>query len=275
MDKSPWPLFVASAVHNSIYGGWYFLNFSSCAQPDRFFTGEGSFSMDILSHIICTHMTFIGIPSFIIFVAAWSHNIVIESTYEGQHTKKVRSGLIYGFALFIVSEAMLFFSFIWSILYFSISPSIWIGGVWPPRSVTVPNADHVPALNTAILIQSGFSVTWSHKAFRRGDRKNAILGMVVTLVLGVTFSVLQFYEYFEANYFFESGVYASVVYLTTGFHGIHVIAGSLFLLGALYRMVANHFFRTIHLGLDFAIWYWHFVDIIWIVLYYLLYYWSC
>jgi heme/copper-type cytochrome/quinol oxidase subunit 3 len=201
----------------------------------------------------------------------------------------VQKGLRLGFILFIISEIMFFFSFFWAFFHSSVSPSIWIGAVWPPIGIQTINPWALPLLNTIILLSSGITVTWAHKAIlcpgyivnipegeiiRQNYRKVVIMGLVSTILLGLFFTNIQLFEYKHANFSINDGIYGSVFYLLTGFHGFHVLIGTIFLFICLLRHIAYHFTSDHHLGLEMAIWYWHFVDIVWIFLFIFVYVWG-
>jgi heme/copper-type cytochrome/quinol oxidase subunit 3 len=175
--------------------------------------------------------------------------------------------------LFIISEVMFFFSFFLAYFYIAWSPSPSIGCVWPPEGIIPINPWALPAVNTALLLSSGVTVTWAHRAVVADIRKDSINGLGLTIFLGVIFTYFQYLEYNNAAFAINDGVYGSLFYIMTGFHGIHVIIGTFFLLVCWFRLCSHHFTGRYHLGLVFAIWYWHFVDVVWIALYGLVYIW--
>ena len=169
---------------------------------------------------------------------------------------------------------MLFFGFFWAFFHSALCPSIEIGGIWPPVGLEVIPMFDYPLFNTFILIISGFSVTWVHRAMALGLFKDAIDGFFITITLGFLFILLQGIEYYESTFNLEDGIYPSVFFLLTGLHGCHVIVGVLFLFFCFISLLFNHFLTNHYLRLVFAIWYWHFVDIVWILLYLSLYCWG-
>jgi cytochrome c oxidase subunit 3 len=205
---------------------------------------------------------------------AWWRDVVREATYQGHHTKAVQKGLKIGMLLFIVSEVIFFISFFWGYFHSALNPEIAIGSIWPPVGINVLNPFEVPLLNTAILLTSGATVTWSHHALISGDRKNTILALIVTVILGFVFTLLQGLEYVEASFTIADSVYGTTFFVATGFHGIHVIIGTVFLFVCLLRIINHHFTRHHHNGFEAAIWYWHFVDYVWIFLYISIYWWG-
>ena len=215
----------------------------------------------------------------------WWRDVIIEGTFEGQHTFAVKTGLRYGVALFIISEAMLFFGFFWAFFHSSLSPAIQIGGIWPPKGIIPMSYLGIPLLNTLILLTSGLTITWFHYLITSSIlnknvnmrvylRAECILSLSLTIILGIIFLVFQGYEYVHASFTISDGIYGSTFYLLTGFHGFHVIVGTLFLFVCLIRYIKNHFTELHHIGLEAAIWYWHFVDVIWLFLYIALYCWG-
>jgi len=158
--------------------------------------------------------------------------------------------------------------------HFSLSPSIWIGGVWPPKGVHVLDAMALPLLNTIILISSGVTVTWAHRCIIKNSRKYTIHGIIYTVLYGAIFTFFQGFEYNNAVFSINDSVYGSIFYMTTGFHGLHVLVGTIFLLVCLIRHINYHFFKQHHIGFVCAVWYWHFVDVVWIFLFLCVYIWG-
>jgi len=207
----------------------------------------------------------------------WWRDVIREGTFEGKHTSVVQKGLKMGMILFILSEVMFFFSFFWAFFNFSLSPSVQFGGIWPPYGICVFNYADVPLLNTLILLLSGVFVTWTHNEILSKKSTNnfkAIFSLFMTIILAFLFTVLQAFEYIEASFSIADSAYGSIFFMATGFHGFHVIIGTLFLAVCLVRLIQYHFTRNHHLGLEFAIWYWHFVDVVWLFLYLVVYWWS-
>jgi len=204
----------------------------------------------------------------------WWRDVIREATIECYHTKKVLNGLALGMILFIVSEVMFFFAFFWSYFYFSFNPHFTLGCVWPPMYLTVLNPFEVPLLNTCLLLTSGASLTWCHHSIVYKDKFQAIIALIATIFLGVIFTGWQVFEYQTAPFSMSDGVYGSVFYLTTGFHGFHVFVGTCFLCVCLYRLYLDHFTNEQHFGFEAAAWYWHFVDVVWLFLYIVFYIWG-
>lgn len=204
----------------------------------------------------------------------WWRDIVREGTFEGQHTTVVQLGLRFGRILFIVSEVRFFLAFFWAFFWAALSPSPEIGSVWPPKGIEVLSAWEVPLLNTRILLSSGASVTWAHHAIVAGDRDQAVRALGVTIALAVVFTALQGFEYVNAGFTISDGVFGSTFYRATGFHGFHVIVGTIFLAVCLVRLGNYHFTRQHHFGFEAAAWYWHFVDVVWLFLFVSVYWWG-
>jgi len=178
--------------------------------------------------------------------------------------------------LFIVSEIFFFLSFFWAFFHSSLAPAIQIGSLWPPMGIKsiVFNAFDVPFLNTAILLTSGASITWAHYAIAAKERESSIHGFLATIILAIIFTILQLREYSEAQFSFGDGIYGSVFFIATGFHGIHVLIGTIFIIICFFRFLLNHFTKKHHDGFVFASWYWHFVDVVWLFLFFVIYLWG-
>jgi len=250
VDKSPWPLVCSLCA--------LFLTSSAVLW---FHTG--------ISLYFKYSFIFLLIGSFL-----WFRDVIREGTFEGHHTIEVQTSLKYGMFLFIISEVMFFFSFFWNFFHSSLFPTIQIGSIWPPLEITVLNTWEVPALNTAILLTSGASITLAHYALLKNDRKEIITGFLLTLFLAVLFTGFQLMEYFGSSYHISDSVYGSVFFTLTGFHGIHVFIGTCFILVCFFRFLFYHFTSNHHFGFQAASWYWHFVDVVWIFLFCMVYLWG-
>lgn len=204
----------------------------------------------------------------------WWKDVTREATFQGYHFEDVIKGLKLGMILFITSEVIFFSSFFWRFFHFSLRPRVELGQVWPPVSITRFNPLNVPLLNTIILISSGASITWAHHSLNRNIIKNCRTGLTITWILGIYFSFLQYIEYNQAEFNISDSSYGNIFYIATGFHGIHVLVGSIFLI------FTDLFIKTItasynhFLMIDLAAWYWHFVDVVWLFLYICLYWWG-
>jgi cytochrome c oxidase subunit 3 len=215
-----------------------------------------------------------GFFMILFMMFCWWRDIIREGTFEGQHTTSVQSGLKMGMLLFIVSEIMFFFAFFWGFFHSSFNPGLAIGGVWPPAFIVTLDAWKVPLLNTCLLLTSGASVTWCHNAIVLGWKFEACVTLILTIFLAVIFTGLQGFEYVTAPFTISDSVYGSCFYMATGFHGFHVIIGTLFLSICFLRLYFNHFTREHHFGFEAAAWYWHFVDVVWLFLFITVYWWG-
>ncbi|WP_159346649.1 cytochrome c oxidase subunit 3 [Roseomonas harenae] len=208
----------------------------------------------------------------------WWRDVIRESKVPGVHTPIVRIGLRYGMMLFIASEVMFFVAFFWAYFHFALYPEHVAGAetaIWPPKGIHTFDPFGLPFLNTMILLLSGCTVTWAHHALIEGDRKGLIQGLAITVLLGLFFTTLQAVEYAEAPFAFAGGgIYSSTFFLATGFHGFHVIVGTIFLAVCFFRAVGGDFTPRRHFGFEAAAWYWHFVDVVWLFLFVCIYLWG-
>nr|BDQ44139.1 cytochrome c oxidase subunit 3 [Amynthas distichus] len=216
----------------------------------------------------------IAILLIVMSMYQWWRDVVREGTYMGHHTSPVAVGLRWGMILFITSEVMFFFAFFWAFFHSSLAPSPEIGCSWPPMGISPLNPFSVPLLNTAVLLASGVTVTWAHHSLMEGNRTNSIQALTITVMLGAYFTFLQAGEYVAAPFTIADSVYGTTFFVATGFHGLHVLIGSSFLLICLLRTMLHHFSNGHHFGFEAAAWYWHFVDVVWICLYLCIYWWG-
>ncbi len=220
------------------------------------------------------YFLYISINIVIFSMLFWFRDIISESTYLGNHTLAVQRGLYIGIALFIISEALFFFAIFWTFFHSALSPTIDLGGQWPPKGIEAINALELPTLNTIILLSSAITVTFSHHSVIQGMRKGALAGLLLTIFLAMLFTGLQAIEYSVSSFTISDGIYGSCFYFGTGFHGIHVIIGTIFLAISMWRILLYQITETHHLGYESAIFYWHFVDIVWIILFIAVYFWG-
>ena len=209
---------------------------------------------------------------------------VIKESRGGDHTPVVQIGLRYGMILFIASEVMFFVAWFWGFFEFAIFHEARVGAnwdaanpifadplsrfkEWPPADVTTFDPFHLPLMNTIILLLSGTTVTWAHHALQHGDRKGAKLGLLLTILLGLLFTTLQVYEYSIAGFTYDGTLYGSAFFMATGFHGAHVVIGTLFLIVCYIRLLSGGMKPEKHIGFESAAWYWHFVDVVWLFLF--------
>lgn len=252
VDPSPWPILASIAALTITTGGVMYFH---------------SYQYGLL-FLTC------GLILILFTMYVWWRDVTRESTYQGNHTLIVQQGLRYGMILFIVSEVCFFFSFFWTFFHSSLAPTVELGALWPPQGIQPLDPWSVPLLNTAILVSSGATATWAHHAILSQQRKEAITALLLTIILGLLFTSLQAIEYYEAPFTIADSVYGSTFYVTTGFHGLHVIIGTTFLIACWFRLIKHHFTTSHHAGLEFALWYWHFVDVVWLFLFISIYWWG-
>ena len=250
VDKRPWPVIGAFGVITLVTGiaKWF--------------------------HTFDIRLFMLGIVTTVLVIIQWWRDVTREGTYQGHHTAIVGVGLRWGIILFITSEVLFFFSFFWAFFHRRLSPAIEIGAIWPPAGIVAFNPFQIPLLNTAILLASGVSVTWAHHSLIEGNFTQTTEGLVITVLLGLYFTALQALEYYEASFRIADAVYGSTFFVATGFHGLHVIIGTLFLLVCLVRHLKLHFTKGHHFGFEAAAWYWHFVDVVWLFLFISIYWWG-
>lgn len=247
VPPSPWPVLGAAAALVLAGGGIVFLH------------GGGPWIM------------LAGFAGLIAVMFRWWADVVHEAQDGHSHNAIVRIGLRYGMALFIFTEVMFFFGFFWAFFNASLFPA---GGVWPPKGIQPFNPWDLPFLNTLILLSSGATLTWAHHGLIEDYRIDLVRGLAATIVLGLIFTSIQAYEYSHAAFGFKDGIYSSTFYMATGFHGFHVIIGTIFLTVCLVRAVKGHFTPEHHVGFEAAAWYWHFVDVVWLFLFFSIYWWG-
>ncbi|MEP3049979.1 MAG: cytochrome c oxidase subunit 3 [Erythrobacter sp.] len=233
----------------------------------------------------------LGIAGLIATFFAWFRNVVNEAQ-QGDHTPVVQLHMRYGMILFIASEVMFFVGWFWSFFDFALFPApITVDGegfvtslfqqsgeaaarTFPAQGIEVLDAFSLPLLNTLILLCSGTTVTWAHHSLIHGDREGLKSGLWATIALGALFTAIQAYEYSLAPFAFGTNTYSSAFYMATGFHGFHVLIGTIFLIVCLARTYAGHFTPRQHFGFEAAAWYWHFVDVVWLFLFIAVYIWG-
>ena len=223
VDGSPWPFLLSLNVLGLAFGFLLVLH-----------KHEGGLDLFFLSLILC----------FVIFILWW-RDVIREGTFLWCHTKNVQKNLRFGMILFILSEIMFFFSFFWAFFHSSLVPSYIIGGVWPPFYLILFSSLGIPLVNTVLLLTSGLTVTMSHyfvRYYQNLEKNRSLFYLFLTILLAFLFLFLQFYEYCAAFFTISDGIYGSLFYLLTGFHGFHVLIGTFFLLVCFFRLLFNHFF---------------------------------
>jgi heme/copper-type cytochrome/quinol oxidase subunit 3 len=280
ITPSPWPFLVACQVFVLLVGVAMYMH---------------KFQLGKITALI-------GLFTVMFSLYCWWSDIVFESTHLGQHTLLVQKGLRYGMLLFILSEVMFFASFFWAFFHSSISPTVQIGSIWPPAGVKTIQAWGLPLFNTILLLTSGVYATLAHHLIKgygiqsqnglsiianpamfkqyisdkekKISYKNITLGFFLSIMLGLLFTYVQLHEYKIAGFTIADSIYGAVFYMATGFHGLHVIIGTTFLIITFYRFLRGDFLGRFFFGVDAAVWYWHFVDVVWIFLFICVYWWG-
>ena len=270
VDPSPWPLVGSIAAVVLALGGIAWMK-------GIFGLPEGT-----------SWLFFAGLAGVLFTMLGWWADVVKEAN-RGDHTPVVSIGLRYGMVLFIASEVMFFVAWFWIFFEMALFPEARVVSsieevrtaweTWPPHGVHTVPAWELPLVNTLTLLLSGTTVTWAHHALQQGDRRGAKIGLALTILLGILFTSIQAYEYshiFTHGYFFNeeaanSGLYGSAFIMATGFHGFHVLVGTIFLAVCLIRLLGNGFSPKQHFGFEAAAWYWHFVDVVWLFLFAFIY----
>ena len=220
-------------------------------------------------------LSYVFLPLFFLTLCSflWWKDFLRESIV-GYHTHKLEVSLRIGFLLFILSEVFFFVSFFWAFYDASLSPTIELGLTWPPKGISPLSVYSVPLLNTVILLTSGITVTWAHHSIINNFFNKSVLRLVFTILLGAYFLVMQWVEYNEASFSFADGVYGRTFFLATGFHGMHVLVGTRFLFYVFILLINSKLLYNHHFSFEAAAWYWHFVDVVWLILFISIYYWG-
>jgi cytochrome c oxidase subunit 3 len=223
------------------------------------------------------YVLMLGFSGILLTMFLWWTKVVLEAK-QGHHTPVVQLHLRYGMITFIASEVMFFVGWFWAFFDFALFPNVLTevtGGVFPSKAIeAVMDPFDLPLLNTLILLCSGTTVTWAHHSLIHGDRDGLKKGLWATIALGILFSAIQAYEYSHAPFAFGGNTYSSAFYMATGFHGFHVIVGTIFLIVCLKRAYNGDFTPKQHFGFEAAAWYWHFVDVVWLFLFIAVYIWG-
>jgi cytochrome c oxidase subunit 3 len=216
----------------------------------------------------------LGLLAVVACMFFWWRDVIFESVVEKAHSAVAQVGFRFGMMLFIASEVMFFVAFFWAFFNASLFP---VGGMWPPEGIHMVNPLDLPLMMTMILLLSGCTVTWAHSAILENDQDSFVLGLALSVALGTIFMGFQVYEYSHlvSHYFgFTEGIFPTVFYMATGFHGFHVLVGTIFLFVIWKRAKAKHFTKERHFGFEAAAWYWHFVDVVWLFLFVAIYFWG-
>nr|YP_010035025.1 cytochrome c oxidase subunit III [Parazyginella tiani]QOX09869.1 cytochrome c oxidase subunit III [Parazyginella tiani] len=250
VDKSPWPITGSIGLMTTLTGLAVWFNLSQM------------------------NMMMMGTLIIILTMIQWWRDVTREATFQGLHTNKVVISMKMGMIMFITSEILFFLSFFWSFFHSSLSPAMEIGMKWPPLGIMTFNPINIPMLNTMILLSSGVTITWAHHSLINKNYKSMNMAMLMTISLGIYFSMLQMYEYLESTFSIADSVYGSTFFMATGFHGLHVIIGTIFIMVSFLRGKNLHFSKNHHVGFEASAWYWHFVDVVWLFLYLSIYWWG-
>jgi Heme/copper-type cytochrome/quinol oxidase, subunit 3 len=264
VDASPWPLIGAISAFVLAVGAVSLMK-----------------DLEISGHRLGAYIFGAGAIGVLYTMFSWWADVVKEAEHGSFHTRVVQLSLRYGMMLFIASEVMFFVAWFWA--YFDAAlfannsvqfQRAELLGAWPPKGIKTFDPWHLPLLNTLILLTSGTTITWSHFALIEGDRKGFKNGLWLTIGLGLFFTMVQALEYSHAKFDFAGHIYGSTFFMATGFHGAHVIIGTVFLIVCLVRAYLGQFSAQRHLGFEFAAWYWHFVDVVWLFLFASIYVWG-
>jgi cytochrome c oxidase subunit 3 len=291
VDPSPWPVLASVAAFVTAVGLIIWMR--SVGGADGVFGLQGPTTF------------FLGLGGLAAVAFLWWRDVIREA-HSGYHTPVVQLHLRYGMILFITSEVMFFLAWFWAYFDVALFPggisqlpvtlpdgtrapsesavvglverNALTGGHWPPKPSEAFRGTFdpwgLPLVNTLILLLSGTTITWAHHSLLQNDRKGLVWGLVCTVVLGILFTTCQAYEYGHAAFNYAGHIYGATFFMATGFHGAHVIIGTMFLLVCLLRALAGHFTPQQHFGLEAAAWYWHFVDVVWLFLFSSIYVWG-
>jgi cytochrome c oxidase subunit 3 len=250
VQTSFWPLCISFLLFSLISNAVLYLN------------------LKLSLHYVLVPLFFLTLCSFM-----WWKDFLRESMV-GYHTHKLEISLRVGMLLFILSEVFFFVSFFWAFYDASLSPTIELGLNWPPKGISPLSVYSVPLLNTVILLTRGITVTWAHHSIINNSFTKRFTSLFFTVVLGVYFLYMQWLEYREAAFSFADGVYGSTFFLATGFHGMHVLVGTTFLFYVTILLLSGKLLFNHHFSFEAAAWYWHFVDVVWLILFISIYYWG-
>ncbi|MEK6592040.1 MAG: cytochrome c oxidase subunit 3 [Pseudomonadota bacterium] len=269
-DPSRWPIFGSIALLSMAFGATTSFNGVSWGK----------------------YLLIAGLLVLVYMIVGW-FSVVAHESEGGKYNKQVDTSFRWGMGWFIFSEVMFFAAFFGALFYMRVLSVPWLGDLehkllWPEFAASWPVAGPgikeqfspmgawgIPALNTLLLLSSGVTVTWAHWGLLRNNRPQLIWGLVMTIALGMTFLGFQIYEYVHAyselNLKLTMGAYGATFFMLTGFHGFHVTVGTIMLWVILFRSVAGHFKAEHHFGFEGVAWYWHFVDVVWLILFVFVY----
>ena len=269
VDPSPWPALGSLAALILAFG------FALALHPALFGSG-----VENIMKVVHWWALAPGLLLVLGVMYWWWSDVIAESRIY--HTAVVQLGLRYGMILFIASEVLFFAAFFWAFFDAALYPGAAnmpvraeaTGGIWPPKGISIIAPFDLPLMNTLILLLSGTTATWAHHSIIEGNQKDAVRGLLCTVVLGAIFTCIQAYEYMHAPFTFSQDIYTSTFFMATGFHGFHVLVGTIFLIVCLIRASKGQFKPRQHFGFEAAAWYWHFVDVVWLFLFFCIYWWG-
>ena len=285
VDPSPWPIVGSIATFTMLAGAVFWMN--------KDYTNFFGLPVNGQPYIFLA-----GLALLLFMFVGWWRDVIQESVVRGNHTPVVKLHLRFGMVLFIASEVMFFVAWFWAYFNSAFFPHDVSIGQWPPSGIVTLDPWHFPLLNTLILLTSATTVTWAHHALQHGDNKGTVQGLILTVLLGMSFTCIQAYEYSHAPFTFGfngaalvpftdpvhatlatgvgdlGAIYGSTFFMATGFHGFHVIVGTIFLIVCLIRAMNHQFTPERHFGFEAAAWYWHFVDVVWLFLFAWIYVWG-
>ena len=264
VDPSPWPLMGAVSAFVMAVGLVMTMK-----------------SLEVAGLHLGPYVLGLGILGILYTMLSWWSDVTVEAGPGHHHTRVVQISHRYGMMMFIASEVMFFVAWFWAYFDAALYPNdpvqyerAQLMGAWPPKGIETFDPWHLPLVNTLILLTSGTTVTWAHHALLEGDREGVKQGLILTVILGLLFTTCQAWEYGHAAFAFSGHIYGATFFMATGFHGAHVIIGTIFLAVCLLRVYKGQFTPNHHIGFEFAAWYWHFVDVVWLFLFASIYVWG-
>lgn len=249
VDQSPWPIILSCGFLTIVLGFINLFNFYSF------------------------NLVLAGLCISVFCALRWVRDINDESNL-GLHTNVVRKGFVIGFILFIMREILLFAGFFWSFFTNSLVPILEIGIIWPPKSIINPRPLGASTAGTALLLTSGAFLTWAHHEILLNQKDSVITGFIYCFIFGELFVIIQASEYSMSPFTVSDSVLGSCFFLLTGLHGLHVIVGLRLLWLCFIRFTYFDISNDKHIGFETAAWYWHFVDIVWLFVFSLIYAWR-
>nr|YP_009919747.1 Cox3 [Metschnikowia proteae]QMQ98358.1 Cox3 [Metschnikowia proteae]QMQ98372.1 Cox3 [Metschnikowia proteae] len=252
VSPSPWPLYTSFALMNL------------------------ALSMGLTAHNYMNNNFYMLFNMFSVLyvLTLWFKDVMAESTYLGDHTKAVKTGLTQGFYLFVVSEMLMFASLFWAYLHSSLNPTMEMGMSWPPAGMEAMSASELPLLNTMMLLASGVTMTMGHHALMNSNRKDTLYGFIFTTLLIVLFVMLQYFEYMFSSFTITDGVYGSTFYSLTGLHFLHMSMTGMMLGTCSWRIYNYDFTNNSHVFAEMTVLYLHILDILWLFIYMICYWWG-